>query len=135
MEGHTFCISMITFMCVLSNCVAFLEVKNALVKLAYCVTECTVCRPVVACGAQCLLVSAVLTNNILVSSLAKFYICSFSHYISLSLFGSNGCCNLVPSCCARGQVFCHLYFFNSQLVFLTVLLYCAVIYRDYIASC
>lgn len=44
---------------------AFLEVKNALVKLAYCVTECTVCRLVVACGAQCLLVSAVLTNDIL----------------------------------------------------------------------
>jgi len=121
--------------CVYCETVWHFRSKERLVKLTYCVTEYTIHRLVVACGAQCLLLSAVLTNDILVLSLAKFYICGFSHYISLSLFGYNGCCNSVPSCCAGGQPFCYLHFFNSQFVFLIVLLYCAAIYRDYIASC
>jgi len=98
-------------MCTVKLCGIFL-CKERLVKLVHCITECSIGSLAVACGAQCLLVSPVLTNDILVSSWAKFYVGGFSHYISLSLLGSNGCWNSVPSRCAEEQVYCYCHFIN-----------------------
>ena len=118
LHSHVCCETVWQFLC-----------KERLVKLAYCITEYTVRRLVVVCGTQCLFVSAVLTNDILVSSWAKF-VCGFFHCISLSLFSSNGCCNSVPLCCAGGQVYCYLHFFNSQVCFLNcVTLLCCHLQR------